>query len=256
MPPLFHTALLRRPCPEMVNGITTASLGTPDFSRALKQHSDYVAILQQLGLDVRILKPEPAYPDSVFLEDVAVCTPAFALITRPGAPARMGETTGMREVLKEFYIDMEEIRPPGTLEGGDVMRTGSHYYVGLSHRTNKEGALQLIAALEKRGMTGSIVPIGELLHLKTGVSCIENNTLLVCESFRDPAAFRSFNRIIVPDREAYAANSLWVNGPVIVPAGFPETAARIREAGYPVIETDVSEFRKLDGGLSCLSLRF
>lgn len=256
MPPLFHTAILRQPCPEMVHGITTADLGIPDYSRALKQHSDYAAILQQLGLDVRILSPERAYPDSVFLEDVAVCTHKFALITRPGARSRRGETAGIREVLEEFYIDIAEIRPPGTLEGGDVMKTGSHYFVGLSDRTNEEGARQLIALLEKRGMTGSVIPIGELLHLKTGVSYIENNTMLVCESFRDHAAFLPFNRIIVPDSEAYAANSLWINGSVIVPAGFPETAGHIREAGYPVIETDVSEFRKLDGGLSCLSLRF
>jgi dimethylargininase len=256
MPPIFHTAILRRPCPEMVNGITTAGLGTPDFTRALEQHSGYAAVLQHLGLDVRFLESAPAYPDSVFIEDVAVCTPEFALITRPGAPTRTGETEGMRQVLKEFYIDIAEIRAPGTLEGGDVMRSGSHWFVGLSDRTNEEGARQLIALLEEHGYTGSIVKFTEMLHLKTGVSFLENNNLLVCGEFTDHPAFSEFNRIEIPPGEAYAANSLWINGTVLVPAGFPETAAKIRQAGYPVIETDVSEFRKLDGGLSCLSLRF
>lgn len=251
----FTSAILRRPLPEMVNGITSANLGKPDFERALRQHQKYAESLEQCGLRVNILEGDSRFPDSVFIEDVALCTPSCAIITRPGAASRKGETAGMREVLSEYYEDIQEITSPGTLEGGDVMMVGNHFYTGLSERTNREGAGQLIKILERHGMSGSLVPLREVLHLKTGLSYLENNTLLVCGEFMKYPEFKEFNRIFVPPHEAYAANSLWINGTILVPAGFPETRIKIEKAGYQVIALDVSEFQKLDGGLSCLSLR-
>jgi dimethylargininase len=251
----FTTAILRRPSPEMVKGITAANLGIPDYERALRQHKKYAESLAQCGLQVKMLEGDNRYPDSVFIEDVALCTPACAIITCPGAASRKGETAGMRKVLSEYFEDIEEITFPGTLEGGDVMMVGNHFYTGLSERTNREGAVQLIRILERHGLSGSMVPLKEVLHLKTGLSYLENNNLLVCGEFMKYPEFEIFNRIIVPAHEAYAANSLWVNGTVMVPAGFPETRAKIESAGYQVMELDVSEFQKLDGGLSCLSLR-
>jgi len=142
------------------------------------------------------------------------------------------------------------------MEGGDVMMVGDHFYIGLSARTNEEGCRQFKEALEKHGHTCSVVALEEVLHLKTGVNYIENNNMLVSGEFIEKEDFKSFNKIIVPVNEAYGANCIWVNDTVIVPEGYPTVEKGIRDAGYKVIIVDTSEYRKLDGGLSCLSLRF
>jgi len=252
----FEHAIVRRPCANMVEGITTAGLGKPDYKLALTQHDNYIKALESCGLKVKVLDADDNFPDSTFIEDAALCTPHCAIITSPGAASRKGEIAGMRNILSEFYNSIEEIKSPGTLEAGDVMMVGEHYYIGISARTNKEGAQQLIDILNKYGMTGESVPLSEMLHLKTGLSYIENNNLLIFGEFLRDTAFNKFNKIIIDETESYSANSVWVNGNVLVPAGYPATKTRIENAGYKVIEVDVSEFRKLDGGLSCLSLRF
>jgi dimethylargininase len=252
----FTTAIVRVPCPEMVNGITTAGLGVPEYRLALNQHRHYVEVLESLGLRVVVMESDRQYPDSVFVEDVALCTPTFAIITNPGAASRNGEQISIREVLAGFYESVEVIKSPGTLEAGDVMMVDAHFFIGISDRTNQEGARQAIEILKSNGYSASMVPLKDVLHLKTGVSYLENNTLLVSGEFTDSVEFIEFRRIVVPKHEAYAANSLWINGTVLVPEGFPETLAKIKNAGYLVKEIRVSEFQKLDGGLSCLSLRF
>lgn len=253
---MFTQAILRKPCPEFTNGITTASLGAPDYVTAMAQHEQYAATLRTCGLNIHMLEAYHRYPDSVFIEDVALCTPHCAIITRPGALSRQGETQGMDTVLSQYYEHIEYLAGPGTLEAGDVMMVGSHYYIGLSKRTNGAGVTQLTAILEKYGMTASVVPLRTMLHLKTGVSYLENNTLLVYGEFAQHPTFSAFRCIEVDAEEAYAANSLWINDRVLVPAGHPKTAQKIADAGYEVILVEVSEFQKLDGGLSCLSLRF
>lgn len=240
----------------MVEGLTAARLGKPDHGLAMKQHGKYVEALQKCCLDVRILPADEAFPDSVFVEDTALLTPEVAIITNPGAASRQGEVNIMENTVKEYYENVEFIRPPGTLEAGDVMMSGDHFYIGLSERTNSEGAKQLIEILQKHGMNASIVEISGMLHLKSGVSYLENNNLLVVDSLRDHAVFQSYDHIPVPEEEAYAANSVWINNKVLVPAGYPRTIENIEHAGYEVITLEMSEFRKLDGGLSCLSLRF
>jgi dimethylargininase len=253
---MFTHAIVRAPCPEIIHGITSAQLGRPDYREALKQHRAYVDALRYCGLEVTELAADSRYPDSTFIEDVALCTPAGAVICRPGAPSRRGETEGMQKVLAPFFTRIAEVGPPGTLEAGDIMMTGDHYYIGLSERTNPEGARQLIAILESFGFSASATPVGKVLHLKTGMSYLENNRLLAGGEFVEAPAFSHFHQIIVSPEEAYAANSLWINGKVLVPAGFPQTCAKIAAAGCETIDLDVSEFQKLDGGLSCLSLRF
>ena len=254
---MFSHAIVRPPAPSLEKGITSSpELGQPIYQRALEQHQSYVAALEHCGVTVTQLDPAPDFPDACFIEDVAVCTPEFALITAPGAPSRQGEEEGMTDVLGEFYKTRIPIQGTGTLEGGDVMMVGDHYYIGLSHRTNQEGASQFIRALEEHGMGGSMVPMAEMLHLKTGLSYLEDNILLTAGEFTGMEIFSQFNCIPVPDHEAYAANCIRVNDQVIVPAGFDETRAAIQGAGLSTIEVDTSEFRKLDGGLSCLSLRF
>jgi dimethylargininase len=240
----------------MVNGISNANLGLPDYQKALCQHLDYIEALKECGLRVTILPADEEFPDSTFVEDPAVVTRSCAIITNPGAPTRTLETRSLVATLREFYTDVESISAPGTLEGGDVMMTGDHFYIGLSERTNQAAADQFIEILEKYGMRGSVVALSEVLHLKTGLGYLEDNNLLACGEFLLKPEFQQFNILAVDPDEAYAANSVWINGTVLVPAGFPKTSALIASAGYRVREVDVSEFQKLDGGLSCLSLRF
>jgi dimethylargininase len=240
----------------MVNGITSASLGNPDYDLALAQHVDYIKALEACSLDVTVLPADESFPDSTFVEDAALLTPHCAIITRPGAASRRGETGSIRQALSTFYSELETIAAPGTLDAGDVMMVGKHFHIGLSERTNTEGASQLIAILEKHGMSGSVIELEEVLHLKTGVNYLENNKMLACGEFLEKPEFSEFEVLQVSPDEAYAANSLWVNGAVLVPAGHPKTRSMISAAGYPTLEVNVSEFQKLDGGLSCLSLRF
>jgi len=253
---MFKHAIVRLPCPEMVRGLSSVSQGRPDFQRALEQHSLYVNALRTCGLEVQVLQADSRYPDSVFVEDVALCTPPCAIVTNPGAASRNGEKIDIKPELESFYEQVESIDAPGTLDAGDVMMVGKHYFIGISQRTNTQGAEQLLRILKSYGMEGSTVPLKEMLHLKSGLSYLEQNHLLISGEFLAFPAFSDFRRIEVDPEETYAANSLWVNSTVLVPAGYPKTRKKIERAGYPTISLDVSEFRKLDGGLSCLSLRF
>ena len=253
---MFTKAIVKFPCRNMVAGLSSAELGQPDYNLALKQHKEYISALEYCGLEVHILEADENYPDSCFIEDIALLTPHCAIITNPGANTRKGEIIGIKAQLEKFYTNIEQIEDPGTIEAGDIMMTGSHYYIGLSERTNKQGAEQMIYILDKYGMSGSIVKLKEVLHLKTGLAYLENNNLLASGEFLNKKEFQKFNIIEIDKSEAYAANCIWVNDHVIIPAGYPGTNQQIKDAGYKTIEVDVSEFRKLDGGLSCLSLRF
>lgn len=253
---MFSKAIVRTPCRAMVNGLSNAGLGVPDYRKALLQHTDYIAALEHCGLEVTVLPSDERFPDSTFVEDVALMTPHCAVITNPGAPSRRQETQAIVDPVSQHYDRVEMIKAPGTLEAGDVMMVGDHYYIGLSDRTNQAGATQLIAILERYGMSGSVVKLEKVLHLKTGLGYLENNKLLACGEFLGAPHFGQYEILEVDEDEAYAANSVWINGTVLTPQGFPKTADLIRSAGYEVRPVDVSEFQKLDGGLSCLSLRF
>ena len=252
----FTKAIVRTPAVSMINGLTSASLGQPDFNLALKQHAEYIQALESCGLEVICLEANSQYPDSTFVEDVALLTSKCAILTNPGALSRRGEVDGIRCTINTHFEQIEAIHSPGRLEAGDVMMVGSHFYIGLSARTNQEGADQLIAHLQKYGFSGSVVELSKVLHLKTGVAYLENNNLLACGEFLTHPDFATFNILPIDEQESYAANCIWVNDTILVPLGFPKTREAIRDAGYVTMEVDVSEFRKLDGGLSCLSLRF
>jgi len=256
---MFKNVIVRKPAKSMIDGITSApELGKPDYELAVKQHDAYIEALKQCGVQVTELEALEDYPDACFVEDVAVVTRKCAIITNPGAESRNGEKEYIVETIKKFYSEdkIAYIQSPGTLEGGDVMMVGDHFYVGRSARTNEEGIRQFIEILESYGLTGSEVTLEKVLHLKTGVNYLENNTFLVSGEFIEKEEFKNAKQIIIPDDEAYAANCIWVNDKVIVPTGFPKVAEAVKAAGYEVILTDTSEYRKLDGGLSCLSLRF
>ncbi len=243
----------------MVEGITSApALGKPDYDLALKQHENYIEALKQCGVEVTRLEADERFPDSCFVEDTAVITRKGAIISNPGADSRNQEIVDMIPAVKQFFSDdkMAYIKSPGTLDGGDVMMVGDHFYVGRSARTNEEGIRQFVEILEGWGLTGSEVTLEEVLHLKTGVNYIENNKMLVSGEFIEKPEFEKYEKIVVPENEAYGANCIWVNDKVIVAKGYPTVEKAVKDAGYEVIVVDTSEFRKLDGGLSCLSLRF
>ena len=256
IPIMFTQAIVRTPCKAIVRGLSTANLGAPHYQNALDQHADYVDALKECGLRVTILPADESFPDSTFVEDTALMTPRCAILTRPGAPSRAKEVLSMHATLREFSETVEMIEAPGTIEAGDIMMVGDHYFIGLSERTNQAGADQMITILEKYGMHGSMVELTDVLHLKTGLGYLENDYLLASGEFIDRPEFKRFKLLGVDPDEAYAANSVWINGTVLTPSGFPKTRALIESAGYRVRPVDVSEFRKLDGGLSCLSLRF
>ena len=252
---MFTTAITRQPGENFARGITTADLGTPNYSRILEQHAAYIATLQDLGLNVIELEPLPEYPDAYFVEDVAVVTPNVAVITNPGAAARNGEQAHIEPVLAQ-YREVAHIQPPGMLDGGDVLMVGRHFFIGVSERTNQDGARQLGKILEKYGNTWATVPVGAGLHLKSSVNWISGNHLLISAGFATAPQFEGFRKILVDPAEEYACNTLWINGTLLTPKGFPQTRKQLKALGLPIIELETSEVQKMDGGLTCMSLRF
>lgn len=255
---MFKNVIVRVPSKSISEGLTSANEGKPIYEKALVQHENYVSALTKCGVNVTVLEPKDEFPDACFVEDVALCTSKCAIITRPGAETRRAEAAleDMHEALRKFYDNIEEIKAPGTIEAGDIMMVGDHFYIGLSARTNEEGANQMIEILEKYGLSGEKVTMEEMLHLKTGLAYLENNNLLVAGEFKTKDTFEKFNKIEVEMDEAYGANCIWVNDTVIVPEGYPNVQKKIEDLGYKVLVVDTSEYRKIDGGLSCLSLRF
>ena len=256
---MFTNVIVKTPCRAVTEGITSApELGKPDYEKALRQHGCYIEALKQCGVEVTVLPPDEAFPDSCFVEDTAVLTEKCAVISNPGAPTRARETEAMVPVIKQFYPEecIEYITAPGTMEGGDVMMVGDTFYIGRSARTNAEGIRQFTEILGRYGYQVVEVPLEKVLHLKTGVNYLEHGHMLVSGEFTGKAEFASYQRHEIPEAEAYAANCIWVNEKVLVPEGYPTVEKLVREMGYEVILVDTSEFRKIDGGLSCLSLRF
>ena len=251
----YTTAIARKLGKNFAKGLTTSNLGSPDYELILKQHAAYIDTLKSIGLEVIILDEQENFPDAHFVEDTAVVTPDVAVIARPGAKARQGEEDSIAPVLDRFRKTVR-IAAPATLDGGDVLMVGNHFFIGISERTNKDGALQLGRYLEEYGNTWDAVRVGAGLHLKSSINFIGNNTLLVTEEFANKEVLKAYDKIIVDAGEAYAANTLWINDHLIVPIRFPATREKLDATGMKIIELDMSEFRKMDGGLTCLSLRF
>jgi len=252
---MFTKALVRTPGEDFGRGLTTSKLGPPSYELILKQHEAYIENLRSLGLEVIVLPAEPRYPDAYFVEDTAVMTPHLAVITNPGAPSRRGEEATIEPVLAGYRRTFR-IRPPATVDGGDVLMVENHFFIGISERSNRDGALALGRLLEKHGHTWSVVRVGSGLHLKSSVNYLGHGTLLVTPDYAEREEFKAYSKVILDKKEAYAANTLWINGTLLTPAGFPKVRPKLEPLGLPIIELDVSEVRKMDGGLTCLSLRF
>jgi dimethylargininase len=252
---MFTEAIVRAVPRTIEAGITSANLGKPYYEKAREQHDGYVGALERCGLEVTVLDADERYPDSVFIEDTAVVTDRCAIVANPGAAVRRGEVHEVEEVLSGLYEGVEHIVGPGTLDGGDVLQVGDHFYIGLTGRTNREGAGQLAAILRGYGFGASFVGVRRFLHLKTGVAYLGGKDLLVAGELVARDEFDGFDEIVIAPEEEYCANCIRVNGHVLVPAGCEKTREKIVGRSYEVIELEMSEFRKLDGGLSCLSLR-
>jgi dimethylargininase len=252
---MYARAITRKPCQNFTAGITSSNLGQPDYTLMLQQHQAYVDTLTRLGLQVTELEALEDYPDAHFVEDTAVVVPEIAIITRPGTKSRRGEEICIEPELVKYH-NIEKITAPGTVDGGDVLITDKKAYIGISQRTNQPGANQLSKIFNKYGYDSVFISVSKGLHLKSEVNFIGNNTLVVTHQFFDAQDFKSYNKIIVEPEESYAANSLWVNHKIIIPKGSPQTRLRLLQAGFDVIELDMSEAQKMDGGLTCLSLRF
>ncbi len=253
--PTFSRAIARRPARSLGQGETTSLLGAPDHEKALKQFTAYVEALESCGLEVTVLDALEKFPDAHFVEDTAVVTPEVAVITIPGAISRQGEQTSIEPVLSRFR-KIENIQAPGTVDGGDVLMAGNRFFIGISDRTNVEGARQLGTILGSHGYAWDTIPVGEGLHLKSSINYVGKNTLILTAPFQHLNLFEPYNKIVLDDTETYAANTLWINDSLIMPKGFPTTKKQLSVLNQPIVELDVSEVAKMDGGLTCLSLRF
>jgi dimethylargininase len=254
----FSHAISRKPSPEVVAGLRAVDTGNPDFSLLQQHHNDYVAALRATGAEVLVLDALPAYPDSVFVEDTALCLPEGAVVMRPGAPSRLGEAIEMAPHLSKFYRQIAQIEGPDSyIEGGDILVTEREILVGRSARTNAAGIAELAAITKPWGhsLREVFTPPG-VLHFKTDCSLLDAETVLSTKRLAASGCFEGYRVIEVAEGEEASANSIRFNDVVIAPAGFPRTRARLESAGYRVVEIGNSECAKLDGGMSCLSLRF
>ena len=250
---MYTRAIVRRPGRNFASGITTSGLGRPDSGKALEQHAAYCEALIKCGVELTVLEADERYPDGCFVEDTAVVNSKVKVISRPGAATRRGEEEAISRVLAGFG-PTESIIAPGTMEGGDILRAENHYFIGISERTNREGANQLSAILGKHGFTSSVVRVEAGLHLKSDIAYLGNGNFISTPVFSHVA--HPANTIILDPEEYYSANCLRVNDYLLIAKGFPKSKMKILDLGYNIIELDMSEFRKMDGGLTCLSLLF
>lgn len=235
--------------------LTHLSRGPIDVQIARRQHEAYEQGLRDAGCVVVHLAAGDDMPDSVFIEDIAVVFDDLAIVTRPGAESRRVETTAVAEALAA-YRPLVHIEPPGTLDGGDVLVAGTRVFVGESRRTNAAAILQMGRHLAPHGYLVHIVPVTGCLHLKSAVTAVSDDTLLINPEWVAADRFRPFNLIEVHPVEAYGANALRVGAGVIYPNAFPRTSARLQSRGIRVAEVDVSELAKAEGAVTCCSLIF
>jgi dimethylargininase len=253
----FTHAIVRRPAESAVDGLRTVDRGAPDVAALRREHAAYVDTLTRLGLTVDVLDPLEAHPDSVFVEDPALVFPEAAILLRPGAPSRLGETAALEPVLRSRFGQVRALGDVGFADGGDVLLTRDAVYIGLSARTDLAGATRLARILASLGRRAVIVtPPPGVLHLKTGCSLLDDETVLATRAVAAAGLFPGLATVVVPEGEEAVANALCVNDTVLIAAGFPRTADLLSTRGYAVRDLRLDEVMKLDAGLSCMSLRW
>jgi len=224
-----------------------------DYERALAQHAAYADLLRDLGLEVVELPADSSLPDCCFVEDVAVVLDELAILTMPGAQSRRGEVPAIEQALRRWR-PVARVELPATLEGGDVLRLGRTLFVGLSRRTNTAGVARLRELAEPRGYRVVAVPVTGCLHLKSAVTALDDDRLLMNPAWLDVAPFDGIGRVLVAPEEPGSANVLRVRGTVVAHPGFPRTLERVVKAGLDVRTLDISEFIKAEAALTCKSL--
>jgi dimethylargininase len=226
-----------------------------DLAKARAQHAAYNEALRRAGAIVEVLPADPTLPDSVFVEDTAVVLDEAAVVTRPGTPLRKREVPAVEAALSR-HRKLLRIAAPATLEGGDVLRLGREFYVGISSRTNGAGFSQFASIVKIFGYRATPIEVKGCLHLKTAVTALDEETLLVNPSWIDAVALPRVRQLIVPSDEPFGANALVVNGVVHLSARWKRTEELVERSGFRVRSLDVSEFEKAEAGLTCLSLIF
>lgn len=250
------TAITRRVSPCIHNCQLTYLPRQPiDVRKAARQQEAYERLLADLGLRVISLPAEPDLPDAVFVEDTAVVTDELAVLTTMGSALRRPEAESISQILAKYRL-VQSINGAGMLDGGDVVKTGRTLFVGVSRRTNRRAVVQLREILEPYDYVVKAVEVNGCLHLSTGCGFIGQNTFLANSSWIDVSAFDGYDIVDVSTTEPWAANALRVGNHVLISASCPQTAARVRERGFSVIDVDISELEKAEGGLTCLSLIF
>ncbi len=254
----FTHAITRLPADSVANGLSSANCGSPDPALTRAQFQNYTSILLQLGLCVTTLPPQADYPDAHFVEDTAVLMPELAVITNPGAPTRRGEVKSIAPLISRFRhtVRMSDQDENAHMDGGDVLMVDKQFFVGLTSRTNEAGLRVFTRAVEEYGYSVAAIEVNAGLHLKSIVNYVGRNTLILSQDSVDHPAFKNYQHIVLARDEEYAGNTLWINDTLVTPSGYPDTLAKLQRLGLPIVEADTSEIRKMDGGLTCLSLRF
>ena len=222
---------------------------------ARAQHRAYCNALMDSELKLIRIPADDRFPDCCFVEDPAIVIEGAAIISRMGAKSRRGEERAVRQLLTR-HKTIRWIKPPGTIEGGDVLKIGRQIYIGLSERTNQSAINQVRTIAAKYGYQVIPVKVKGMIHLKTGSTYLGNNCVTLVKGQLDAKTFTGYRKIIIPKSESYSANCLSVNGTVLMSRGYPKTRQRIKNAGFRVVELDMSEFRKGGGSLTCLSIIF
>lgn len=252
----FRSAIVRLPGKNVVNGLRDVDRGKPDLTSYLAEHAHYRAALRETSVEVHVLPALEAFPDSVFVEDTALCLPEGVIILRPGAPSRRGEADAMAKDCARLGLPVQNL-DSGTVDGGDILVTDSEILVGVSARTSREGFDQLGAIVGNWGYAIRMVHTPEqVLHFKSDCSVLGPDTILATSRLADETCFSDYNVLEVPHSEEAAANSIRVNDTVLVPAGYQGTARLIEDAGFRVVTVPATQAGLLDGGLSCQSLRY
>ncbi len=252
----FDSAIVRTPGRSVVDGIRADAAAVPDYDTILKEHAAYVAALSAAGVSVDILPPLEAFPDSVFVEDPALVFGEGAILLRPGVAARLCEAEHLRQPLARHFDRVLELEGDEYADGGDVLVTPDAVLIGLSKRTTRKGAEALKHKLAQLGRDARIVETPEgVLHFKTASSLLSEDTVMVTRRLADTGAFAGLKILVVPDGEEGAANFLSVNDTVFVGDCYPRTLDALRAAGFAAKALPIGEVRKLDAGLSSMSLR-
>jgi dimethylargininase len=245
-------ALVRRPTGDVADGIVTHIERVPvDVELAAEQHGAYRAALAAAGWQVHEVEPAPGYPDATFVEDSVVVVERTAILTRSGADARRGETAGTEKAVRELGLDVVRITEPGTLDSGDVLQVGSTVYVGRGGRTNAAGVSQLRAHVAPLGRTVVPVRLEAVLHLKSAVTALPDGTFLALPELLEPGVFAATR----PVTEEAGCHVVPLGGAdVLISASAPRTAERLADLGFQPRVVDISEFEKLEGCVTCLSV--